>query len=60
MGDENFMFNNLNNSCVELICKLYNDENFYNECKIYCYNRKDLFTWNNVYDKFSNIIKIYI
>jgi glycosyltransferase involved in cell wall biosynthesis len=53
MGDENFMFNNLNNSCVELICKLYNDENFYNECKTYCFDRKDLFTWDNTYDKFK-------
>jgi glycosyltransferase involved in cell wall biosynthesis len=58
MGNDNFMFNNIDNSCVDLICKLYNDENFYNECKSYCFARKDLFTWDNVYDKFLNTIKL--
>ena len=50
------MFNNNDDSCLELINKLYNDKIFYDECREYCYNRKDLFTWKNVFYKLTHTI----
>ena len=54
MRNEKFMFNNHDNSCSHLICELYNDENLYNECREYCFNRKNFFTWENIFINISD------
>lgn len=56
MENDKFMFDNKNNSCIDLINELYNNENLYNECRDYCFTRKNLFTWDNVFNKINLLI----
>jgi glycosyltransferase involved in cell wall biosynthesis len=57
MEREDFMFEINNNSCLELIIKLYNNKQFYNECKEHCFLIKNKYTWSNVVQKFNSVIK---
>jgi hypothetical protein len=59
MENDNYMFNNNDISCSELIVKMYNNEQMYNECIEYCYKRKNFFTWDNVFNKLNDILIEY-
>ena len=59
MEREDFMFDINNNSCLELITKLYNNIYFYNECKKHCFSIKNKYTWYNVIHKFYSVINYY-
>ena len=58
VGNVNYLFNYENNGCTKLICKLFNDENFYKECKNYSSMRKNHFSWKEVVNRFKNYIKL--
>ena len=60
MENDKYMFNNNNNSCSELIIKMYVNKDLYNECKEYCSERHKLFTWDNVFSILVNEFKIII
>lgn len=55
--DDRFLFTYKNNSCSELINKLYNDESFYNECVENSKKRKHMFSWKNIVTNFLLLIE---
>jgi len=57
MNNDTFMFKHHDDSCSNLIIKLYNNIDFYNECLLHCNNRKNAFDWNDVCNNFIKITK---
>ena len=56
MNNDIFTFKHHDDSCSNLIIKLYNDIDFYNECLLHCRSRKNAFDWNDVCNNFIKLI----
>ena len=55
---EALRFETFNSTALaELICKMYNDEIFYEKAKEYCVKRKLSFSWKNTSKKYAEILK---